>query len=139
MSTILVIDIYTSIWVSDLSFSRNLHTFLAEERVRMRTSAFIPTNRDFKFLPLYGSSDVCRREVAPRVSTRAEKPFREIRIVRRGTEPLSSRTLLMVLQGIRLHSGIRLSSIKNSHATCTRGKYHRADSFTCGSVGKLPS
>lgn len=69
-------------------FRHSLRTSRARKRtfpdVRERARAFTRASRDFKFLLLYGSSDVCRREAAPGVSTSAEKPFREIRTARRG-------------------------------------------------------
>lgn len=81
--------------------------------------AFTPSSCNFKFLPLYGNSDVCRREVAHGASTHAEKPFREIRIARRSTEPLSSPCPSYGSTGKYLHSGIRVSTFENFHATAS--------------------
>lgn len=57
-------------------------------RLRMHTSApvaFIPANRDFKFLPLYGSSDVCRWEVAEGKHSRGKALSRDSnRLARHG-------------------------------------------------------
>jgi len=81
-------DIDTLVWIHlhrqlphlfpvsfDLVHCRDLHVFVAKERRRSRT--FIPPRkcRDLKFLRLYGSSDVCREEVA-RVSGKGGKHSR---------------------------------------------------------------
>lgn len=124
---------------SPLFFSsrRDLHTRYSRKRARLPTYIharhfYSDISRDFKFLPLYVSSDVCRREVAQRrgrrgleISTRAEKPFREIRIARRGhgatfgSNPSTGNTLSF--RDTRF-SALRISGCNSAPG----GKYRRA-------------
>lgn len=127
-------------------FRRDSHALLAEERVCIYAPRFYSAareSRDLKFLlfmkaPTYVVAERIRGEGWKGVSTHAEKPFREIRIARRGTKPLSSRTFSYSPMGntpsfrfpalellVELHPGEKVVLHADSFSCCRAGNVLR--------------